>query len=450
MCGICGVITGIISKGEADNFLKLLFMSSFRGLDSTGVMGIKEDKKQFVVSMLKSATNPLNFYEQHKDAFDKHIHTSDSKAIIGHTRAATKGTIVRKNAHPFDTPRFVGVHNGGFFGDVLKLKDKDCETDSEQFYWYLNQHGLQDTLQEVNQESCAFALAFYDKREKTLNFIRNDKRPLHFAPVMGGNTIYVASESSFLRFVLDRDRTAVKEVYTIKPWHLLKYDMTRRNPALHFDIQEIKVKPKVNPVVSHWRRHDAEFFQSIGQDIEHREPSEYEAWWNTKETPHHGSHSSNIRRLQHTPYPTNVVRTDVNNPNKAIAMVFDPETRRFIPETQRSAITEEDQNQTEIKKSHQPASGNSQTDSDMEETRRSVDRSDEQEPTGNRFYWIGTRGLTYDEYQELLEDGCINCAEQALHEDKVEWMNNREYFCESCKDLEDVQQYKPFYKSAAV
>lgn len=101
MCGIFGAI----GKGFDKSIIRgLAIANRDRGTDSLGF--VINDYK-----IWKQADDPLNCMLS--DDFNEYTKMWDySWFIIGHTRSATRGNIIRKNAHPFRRGRFVGVHNG--------------------------------------------------------------------------------------------------------------------------------------------------------------------------------------------------------------------------------------------------------------------------------------------------------------------------------------------------
>jgi hypothetical protein len=83
--------------------------------------------------MWKEANDPLNCMTY--DSFNDYTKLWDSSwFVIGHTRAATRGNVTRKNAHPFRRGKWVGVHNG------IISAPTTCEVDSMHLWEQLKRY----------------------------------------------------------------------------------------------------------------------------------------------------------------------------------------------------------------------------------------------------------------------------------------------------------------------
>jgi hypothetical protein len=112
-------------------------------------------------------------------AYTDTIENGTHAALIGHCRAKTVGAVNVQNAHPFDfeDEGIIGVHNGTLTG-VHKLDTyHHSKVDSEVLYGHLAKNGPEDTFSKAEG---AWACVWWDNNEETINFIRNDKRPLWF------------------------------------------------------------------------------------------------------------------------------------------------------------------------------------------------------------------------------------------------------------------------------
>ena len=78
----------------------------------------------------------------------------------------------KKNIDSF-MDNLIGMHNG----TITSYMDKEKEfgTDSECIYYHLNQESLEDTLNRIQGYSDAYCLIWTDRRDNTLNFVRNDR-----------------------------------------------------------------------------------------------------------------------------------------------------------------------------------------------------------------------------------------------------------------------------------
>jgi hypothetical protein len=142
--------------------------------------------------------------DEYKD-FEKKI-TASGMFAVGHNRAATRGTVEDKNAHPFwVNDEIVLVQNGTWKGDHTKVKE--TEVDTEVIAHLL--HEEQDVEQALRKVDAAFALSWYDFRNRTLNFIRNYERPLFKATLQSGAILF-ASEEATIRWAVKREDMAFK------------------------------------------------------------------------------------------------------------------------------------------------------------------------------------------------------------------------------------------------
>lgn len=202
MCGLAGVVSTSFSAWEYDIFERLLLINSLRGEHSTGVIRVQEDG---VVKTRKSTLPSFQFVRSDvSDIIEESKHHKKPYALLGHTRHATKGATVLKNAHPFSFKSVVGMQNGTI---QKKFKHSDeYETDTEAFYRNLNDYGLEKALEEIEAHDTAYVFQWIDKKEKTLNIIKNSKRPLTLTYAFGGTTLLWSSEQEHLEWVLKSKR----------------------------------------------------------------------------------------------------------------------------------------------------------------------------------------------------------------------------------------------------
>lgn len=189
MCGLVGMMGDITHQLKTSVFRDLLDVCQVRGRDSTGVIRVDKNHEYDWVKQV----GPPNFLYD-LGLYQKRIEkTAEPLALIGHCRAKTVGEVSRENAHPFDFPDkgICGVHNGTLRNYSQLTGHSYGKVDSEVLYEHLSEHGPEDTF---SRDIGAFACVWYDENEKTVNFIRNDDRPLYFTWSKDKKTMFWASE----------------------------------------------------------------------------------------------------------------------------------------------------------------------------------------------------------------------------------------------------------------
>lgn len=106
----------------------------------------------------------------------------------------------KKNAHPFDFDTLVGVHNGTLHNKHSLLDSRDFQVDSENLYHHLEMKGLDDLLATMRG---AWSLVWWDKTDETLNFLRNNERPMWIMASTDGEVMLWASELPMLELMMD-------------------------------------------------------------------------------------------------------------------------------------------------------------------------------------------------------------------------------------------------------
>lgn len=216
-------------------FKDLLTIDIVRGRDSTGVIKVNTAGK---TEYLKLAMNAAAYLENSQ--CQKFIDRGWNRLLIGHNRAATKGAVNHLNAHPFHFGDIVGVHNGTLTAQY-QLDDYDTDVDSERLYHHLATHGLQDT---VNKMTGAWALVWYNIKDKTLNMYRNSQRPLHYAFTEDKKSIVFASEWGQLIWMEDKHKLTLDDIQELPVNQHMKIDMSKTNQVLSVGTSEVKPSPQ--------------------------------------------------------------------------------------------------------------------------------------------------------------------------------------------------------------
>ena len=239
MCGIVGVCNfsklGITSK-DREIFVDLLLAGAVRGVDGTGAFFVDSHEKCRSVKKVGGPDEFLKdkvFSEVFKKNFSWKQGSPDDVILVGHNRAASVGTISTQTAHPFMRKHIVMVHNGTIrqYSNIPDMKK--FSVDSEALCNSIAVLGIDKTIKELQG---SYAIVYYDVKEKTLNFIRNDERPLSFASSADGKNMYFASEGQMLRWILGRASIEGVHYTPLKPDTLLSFPVDGSEPQ----IREIK------------------------------------------------------------------------------------------------------------------------------------------------------------------------------------------------------------------
>lgn len=192
MCGLVGV-AGAVGIPEEKAFKRLLELDTVRGPHSTGIAALT---RAGTVIIAKNVGTP---FDLKNDPEFKSVYQANLNVLMGHNRWATCGDINRFTAHPFEFEKLVGAHNGTLKRQNLLQDSHRFAVDSENLYYHMNENGLNDTLDKTDG---AFALTWFDKEAGTINFIRNDERPLYYLFNEDKSCVFWASEQWMLNVAL--------------------------------------------------------------------------------------------------------------------------------------------------------------------------------------------------------------------------------------------------------
>lgn len=260
MCGLIGVAGDLEYKDEG--LMKRLFvLDYFRGTDSTGLAAIDGKGKPTIVKM---ATHPINLFDS--KAFTAALSGYYSKAFIGHNRAATLGAVNDLNAHPFQFGDIVGAHNGTLekssWVDLEFASGVKTDVDSAAIFACINEIGIEETIKLMEEgktsSTGAWALVWYDMKDDTINFLRNEHRPLWWALNDDGDKVIWASEWEMIeaasRLTPGYDTMVDKEGYGFYPfecdwWYSVPIpELKKRVKIEEFDKFKVKKLKGKEPV----------------------------------------------------------------------------------------------------------------------------------------------------------------------------------------------------------
>lgn len=187
-------------------------MNELRGVDNTGIASVSRNiiNGQREIRIAKVEGPPYFLFDT--KAFDRCFH-GNNLLYIGHNRSRTVGGSDRKNAHPFLFNDIVGAHNGTIdFMNKNRLENgADFKTDSEAIFNNIQVHGIEETIGRIEKTE-AYALVWYDRRDNSLNFLRNDKRPLVYVYSNDRKAIFWGSEYELLMASIHREPDMTKKV----------------------------------------------------------------------------------------------------------------------------------------------------------------------------------------------------------------------------------------------
>jgi predicted glutamine amidotransferase len=261
MCGIVGIVSNLpLTVKEKTVFKWLSYFDYTRGKHSTGY--ITGDQNQNI-TMLKRQGSPQQLWE---DPNVRSLITpegmflaSDLKFIVGHNRAATRGLINTKNAHPFMTKHITGVHNGTVAMGLEKLPSfKEFEVDSEAVFNAIAENW---TVEKLEQELVvSFSLVWHNAEKNSLSIVRNSQRPMYTATRSDSQGLVFASEDWMIDIALDiaGESDKYEEAQKLPELELWEFDLLAKDVVGSLCKTEIARKPFKKPYESLTKEDDSE------------------------------------------------------------------------------------------------------------------------------------------------------------------------------------------------
>ncbi len=187
-----GFISDKPSEENYDRFLDLLYLSSERGTDATGVCVVTNDKVQIDKAPIEAAVFIKEKLPKWKDKI------SVANICIGHTRKWTVGKPQdNNNNHPIESKNWVMVHNGSCTGmDRIKEYKYNGEVDSEVLLSHIEQFGIQNGISHLGWGSAGVALIKKDDTSRIILFRHNE--PIYVGYSKKDATIFFASSDDIL------------------------------------------------------------------------------------------------------------------------------------------------------------------------------------------------------------------------------------------------------------
>jgi predicted glutamine amidotransferase len=218
MCGIFGFVNGGYRyMPKAKKLIEeLTIVDVLRGSDGTG-MAVLPEKRDELIVYKRGLWGPefltSNGYQKTLAPF-----ISDARMVIGHNRAASSNNLGDHRAHPFTNRHITLVHNG-YINNAWGITPKGFgpDVDSEAAAYAIAEHGAQAGLEKLKG---AFALVWYDSKERTLNIARNEGREMVLAFIKDSNVVWWASEMDMLWLVLNRNDVKMDGLFKIVPTYV--------------------------------------------------------------------------------------------------------------------------------------------------------------------------------------------------------------------------------------
>ena len=173
MCGLIG-----IAVADKNSWLTAAKLGLFA--ETAALVGTTRGQDGTGIALVKNPNEPAGVYKEGIPGWnflDTRVWTSaksnlyGASALLLHTRKATIGTTRYSNTHPFSRGPVTLEHNG-----TLREYPKGFDTDSEYLCETIaKSDALLPTLSDIDG---AYALAWHDARNGTVNLARNSERPL--------------------------------------------------------------------------------------------------------------------------------------------------------------------------------------------------------------------------------------------------------------------------------
>lgn len=206
LCGQIHLINRETNTFKHSAFIKLftqgLYCTALRGTDGTGVLSATRLGN---MSVYKRDLAPADFLEMSKAK--QVIEGTDNVFLMGHARASTVGHNSNENSHPFSRGHIHLYHNGTLRNHSTLHNLNDVRVDSDAIAAAISACNSREAIVQVLESLVgAFSLAWYDSDAGTINFARNEERPLYRATFKDSKSELFCSESGMIIWLAGRSK----------------------------------------------------------------------------------------------------------------------------------------------------------------------------------------------------------------------------------------------------
>lgn len=208
---------------------ELIWADTMRGVDATGLFCVTKEGQ---IDWVKECVDGWIFLNTNKRAGDILRTAENHPFIIGHNRAATLGD---KNnvdhAHPIILKDHIAlVHNGTLstWPNRYGPKENQIEHDSTAIAHIIAKHGPQAF---VDQCYGAYSLVWFDYKNATLNFLRNEDRPMAMV-YADDEIIFYGSEIAMISWIAQRNNFKIKRYFHTEPHKLYTFEIGESEPKV--------------------------------------------------------------------------------------------------------------------------------------------------------------------------------------------------------------------------
>jgi hypothetical protein len=397
----------------------------------------------------------------------KDFHTAFAKVhsvLLGHNRFATKGSINSENAHPFLHSRkdaegkylssILGVHNGTLSNQHDLKDNKKFDVDSDNLYYDMTANGVKETVGKIRG---AFALAWYDSANRTINFCRNDERPLFYTMSTDNKTIFWASESWMLSVALNRHSIKYNEIKSVEvekhysmviPKDVFKEDLEMTIE----DVAFFRFPEASKSHWSHWYNKDSSHKKTYGTvtpitKATRKCVANLSKRYMNKEVVFS---VIGLKTINKAKFIEADIEMDPNEDRPSLRLYTQEDPvlhKKLLNSVQyfkakiKSISTYGDEAYCTVDHRTIVDYQLPLLDAPEDQIADAIDDGDGEEVYGFKGYH--GRSLTFHQWHDITKKGCALCCNSpAPHEaDKIVWIDSSEFFCESCSSSEFAVSY---------